>query len=248
MAHDTAIGVVADGRCPGRAASLLDATALRYLHNVVSYADAVVFGQPDFFTPRNPFTLFLPDAPSQDVSSSQHHTNAGYAEALRNVSGRARRGGPLSLGVTDVESGTGRSSTANARASGRCACSQSGSPSAGLSGDVHRRPALLGWRLRIEYAARRDRGALRPCASRSVRDRPLEPRGKGAAKHERSTLASEADSLCLPQPLSPRYGCGCARLRQAAHQLRTRDEAVLAVPKDPAFQRSILSCRLSAGS
>jgi NTE family protein len=83
------------------------ATQLRYLHNMMSFAGAVAFGQPNFFAPRNPLALFLPDAPSQDVSF--YDTTPVLATLKRFATFPVTRDAPvrLSVGVTDVESGTG---------------------------------------------------------------------------------------------------------------------------------------------
>jgi len=80
-------------------------TALHTLHNMASNAEALLFGQPNFFTPRPVNPYFRPPAPPQDVS---FYDISPMLETLRRfadfslINDRAVR---LSLGATDIATG-----------------------------------------------------------------------------------------------------------------------------------------------
>lgn len=78
---------------------------LRYWHNAASYANALLFGQPDFFIPRSPFSSLAPSAPPEEVS---FYDTAPMLATLRRfaefpIHGKAAV--RLSLGATDIETG-----------------------------------------------------------------------------------------------------------------------------------------------
>ena len=80
-------------------------TALQTLHNMASNAEALLFGQPNFFAPRllNPY--FRPPAPPQEVS---FYDTSPMLETLRRFADFAQindRGVRLSLGATDIATG-----------------------------------------------------------------------------------------------------------------------------------------------
>ncbi|MFL9909122.1 patatin-like phospholipase family protein [Paraburkholderia sp. RL17-337-BIB-A] len=214
-----------------------DATALRYLHNVVSYADAVVFGQPDFFTPRNPFTLFLPDAPSQNVSF--YDTTPMLATLQRFATFPVARDAAvrLSLGVTDVESGTIRYFDSKRESIGPSHVLASGSlppgfPATSIDGRLYWDGACVSNTPLDEIVARSghahlvvfmiDLWSLAGKAPRNMNEVLWRVKQIQYASRSRYHLDTAV---------------ACARLRQAAHQLRTHDEAASAVAKEPAFQR-----------
>jgi NTE family protein len=78
---------------------------LRYWHNTASYANAVLFGQPDFFIPRPPFSLLAPSVPPQEASfydtTPMLSTLRRFAEFPISQKSTVR----LSLGATDIETG-----------------------------------------------------------------------------------------------------------------------------------------------
>jgi len=80
-------------------------TALQTLHNMASNAEALLFGQPNFFTPRPVNPYLRPPAPPQQVS---FYDTAPMLETLRRfadfslINDRAVR---LSLGATDIATG-----------------------------------------------------------------------------------------------------------------------------------------------
>ena len=83
----------------------LPLTPLQLWHNTASNAEAVVFGQPNFFTPRLVNPYLVPEAPPQDVSfydtTPLRLTLPRYAN-FDTINARTTR---LSLGVTDIETG-----------------------------------------------------------------------------------------------------------------------------------------------
>jgi NTE family protein len=84
-----------------------NALQLRYWHNAASYANAVLFGQPNFFIPRNPVSLLAPDMPAQEVSfydtTPMLATLQRFAEFP--IHGNGKAAVRLSLGATDIETG-----------------------------------------------------------------------------------------------------------------------------------------------
>lgn len=80
-------------------------TPLQTLHNMASNAEALLFGQPNFFTPRPVNPYLRPPAPPQDVS---FYDTAPLLPTLRQfadfalINSRAIR---LSLGATDIATG-----------------------------------------------------------------------------------------------------------------------------------------------
>ncbi|HUN42702.1 MAG TPA: patatin-like phospholipase family protein [Acetobacteraceae bacterium] len=85
--------------------SPLALTALQMLHNVASNAEALLFGQPHFFTPRPLNPYFRPPAPAQEVSfydtSPMLETLGRFAD-FSLINDRMVR---LSLGATDIATG-----------------------------------------------------------------------------------------------------------------------------------------------
>ena len=80
-------------------------TALPMLHSMAGFAEALWFGQPNFFTPRPVNPYLRPPAPPQEVS---FYDTSPMLETLRRfadftlINGRAVR---LSLGVTEITTG-----------------------------------------------------------------------------------------------------------------------------------------------
>ena len=80
-------------------------TALQTLHNMASNAEALLFGQPNFFTPRPLNPYLRPTAPPQEVS---FYDTSPLLDTLRRfadfslINNRAVR---LSLGATDIATG-----------------------------------------------------------------------------------------------------------------------------------------------
>ncbi len=80
-------------------------TAWQTLHNMASNAEALLFGQPNFFTPRPVSPLLLPRAPPEQVS---FYDTAPLLGTLRRfadfalINSRAVR---VSLGATDIATG-----------------------------------------------------------------------------------------------------------------------------------------------
>ena len=80
-------------------------TALQTLHNMASNAEALLFGQPHFFTPRPVNPYLRPPSPPQEVS---FYDTSPMLETLRRfadfalINDRAVR---LSLGATDIATG-----------------------------------------------------------------------------------------------------------------------------------------------
>ena len=214
------------------------ATALRYWHNMVSYANAVVFGQPDFFARRNPFSLFLPDAPSQDVSF--YDTTPVLATLQRFATFPVARGSAvrLSLGVTDVELGAARYFDSDRESIGPSHVLASGSLPPGF-------PATpIGGRLYWDGA----------CVSNTPLDEIVARSGHahlvvfvidlwnlaGRAPRNMNEVLWRAKQIQYAS--RSRYHINTsvarARLSQAVQQLGTHDAATGAsVPKAPAFQR-----------
>lgn len=81
------------------------ALQLRFLHNAASYANALLFGQPNFFMPRNPVSTLAPDMPPQEVSfydtTPLMSTLRRFAEFPIDRKTAVR----LSLGATEIETG-----------------------------------------------------------------------------------------------------------------------------------------------
>jgi NTE family protein len=83
----------------------LPLTPLQAWHNTVSNAEALVFGQPNFFSPRLVNPYLVPKAPPQEVSfydtTPMLATLPRFAD-FKTINAKTTR---LSLGVTDVETG-----------------------------------------------------------------------------------------------------------------------------------------------
>ncbi|KXU96152.1 hypothetical protein CR51_23520 [Caballeronia megalochromosomata] len=210
-----------------------DATALRYLHNAVSYADAVMFGQPGFFSARNPFTLSLPDAPSQDVSF--YDTTPVLATLQRFATFPVGRDASvrLSLGVTDVESGTARYFDSKRESIEPSHVLASGSlppgfPATAIDGRLYWDGACVSNTPLDEIVARSghahlvvfviDLWSIAGKAPRNMNE--VLWRAKQIQYASRSRYHLDA-------------AVACARLQQAAHRLGEPDAA----PKDAPFQR-----------
>jgi NTE family protein len=83
----------------------LHAPHLRYWHNEASYAGALLFGQPNFFTPRNPVSLLAADAPPQTVSFYDTTPVLSTLQRFAAFPIDAKSAVRLSLGATDIETG-----------------------------------------------------------------------------------------------------------------------------------------------
>ncbi|OLL28162.1 hypothetical protein BTH42_28945 [Burkholderia sp. SRS-W-2-2016] len=215
-----------------------NATVLRYLHNAVSYADAVLFGQPAFFSPRNPFALFLPDAPSQHVSF--YDTSPMLATLQRFATFPVGRDAPvrLSVGVTDVETGlphyfdSERDSieAAHVLASGSL---PPGFPATSIDGRLYWDGACVS-NTPLDEIVERSRHAhlvvfmidLWSLAGKAPRNmNEVLWRAKQIQYASRSRYHLDT-------------AVACTRLRQAEHHLATRDAAAAsAIPKAPVVQR-----------
>ncbi|WP_043284253.1 patatin-like phospholipase family protein [Paraburkholderia oxyphila] len=214
------------------------ATALRYLHNMVSYTGAVVFGQPDFFAPRNPFTLFLPDAPSQDVSFYDTTPVLATLQRFATFPVAYDAAVRLSLGVTDVESGTVHYFDSQRERIGPSHVLASGSlppgfPATSIDGRLYWDGACVSNTPLDEIVARSghahlvvfviDLWSLTGKAPRNMNEVLWRAKQIQYASRSRYHLDTAV---------------ACARLSQAAQQLRTHDAAAAsAAPKAPAFQR-----------
>jgi NTE family protein len=214
------------------------ATALRYWHNMVSYADAVAFGQPNFFTPRNPFALFLPEAPSQDVSFYDTTPVLATLQQFATFPVAHDAAVRLSLGVTDVESGTIHYFDSKRDSIGASHVLASGSLPPGF-------PAtLIDGRLYWDGA----------CVSNTPLDEIVARSGHahlvvfvidlwsltGKAPRNMNEVLWRAKQIQYASRTRYHLDTAVARARlgQAAQLLRTHDAAAAeAVPKAPAFQR-----------
>lgn len=214
-----------------------DATALRYLHNAASYAGALMFGQPDFFAPRNPFALFLPDAPSQDVSFYDTTPVLNTLQRFATFPVGRDAAVRLSLGVTDVESGTARYFDSQRENIGPSHVLASGSlppgfPATSIDGKLYWDGACVSNTPLDEIVARSghahlvvfmiDLWSLAGKAPRNMNEVLWRAKQIQYASRSRYHLDTAVT---------------CARLRQAAHRLGVHDAAAASIPKDPPFQR-----------
>jgi NTE family protein len=81
------------------------ALQLRYWHNTASYANALLFGQPDFFIPRNPLSLLAPSAPPQETSFYDTTPMLSTLRRFAEFPIHGKTAVRLSLGATDIETG-----------------------------------------------------------------------------------------------------------------------------------------------
>jgi NTE family protein len=83
---------------------LLRALPLQLLHNVASNAEALVFGQPDFFTPRPPGALLSPH-PAEQVSFYDTAPMLGTLQRFAKLPLPVGHAPRLSLGATNIATG-----------------------------------------------------------------------------------------------------------------------------------------------
>ena len=153
--------------------------ALQTLHNMVSNSEAVLFGQPNFFKPRSPLQLVMPSLPATQVS---FYETSPMIETLRRFADFElinRRGTRLSLGATDILSGNAVFfDNAHQQIRVEHVLASGALPPGGG------RRAVLGRRVHLQHAARRDRGRAGPPSDGGVLGRSVERRRAAAGLDE----------------------------------------------------------------
>jgi len=184
----------------------LPLTAWQTLHNMASNAEALLFGQPHFFTPRPVNPLLVPQAAPQQVSFFDITPMLFILRRFADFSLINSRVVRLSLGATNIATGDLEFFDNHRQMIGPEYVLASGSLPPGFPGHRGEREALLGRRLRFQHAARCGRRRTRASAHGRVPDRSLGRRRGTAADDQRCAVARQADPVCEPHGTPGRCG------------------------------------------